>query len=49
MVGIVTAMRVEASCLTRADLPFNEMASLGEGAAIWLSGMGEKAAREAAA
>ena len=48
MVGIVTAMRVEASCLTRADLPFNEMASLGEGAAIWLSGMGEKAAREAA-
>jgi adenosylhomocysteine nucleosidase len=48
MVGIVTAMRVEASCLTRADLPFNEMASLGERAAIWLSGMGEKAAREAA-
>ncbi|MBI0420553.1 MAG: phosphorylase [Nitrosospira sp.] len=48
MVGIVTAMRVEASCLTRADLPFNEMTSLGERAAIWLSGMGEKAARGAA-
>lgn len=48
VVGIVTAMRVEASCLTRASLPFNEMASLGEGAAIWLSGMGEKAAREGA-
>ncbi len=48
VVGIVTAMRVEASCLTRVNLPFNEMVSLGEGAAIWLSGMGEKAAREGA-
>lgn len=49
MVGIVTAMRVEARCLTSLRLPFNARVSLGEGAAIWLCGMGEKAAREAAA
>ena len=48
VVGIVTAMRVEARCFTSLNLPFNARVSLGEGAAIWLSGMGEKAAREAA-
>ncbi len=48
MVGIVTAMRVEARCLTSSRLPFNARVSLGKGAAIWLCGMGEKAAREAA-
>ena len=49
MVGIVTAMRVEARCLTSLRLPFNARVSLGKGTAIWLCGMGEKAAREAAA
>jgi adenosylhomocysteine nucleosidase len=47
-VGIITAMRVEARCITSLRLPFNERISLGESAAIWLCGMGEKAAREAA-
>ncbi len=48
VVGIVAAMRVEASCLTSSRLPFNARVGLGGGAAIWLCGMGEKAAREAA-
>lgn len=48
VVGIVTALRVEARCLTPLRLPFNESVSLGDNAAIWLCGMGAKAAREAA-
>jgi adenosylhomocysteine nucleosidase len=48
MIGIVTALRVEARCVTPLRLPFNQMISLGEGAAIWLCGMGEEAAGEAA-
>ncbi|WP_097065859.1 phosphorylase family protein [Nitrosovibrio sp. Nv4] len=47
-VGIVTALRVEARCITAHRLPFNQRISLGENAAIWLCGMGEAAAREAA-
>lgn len=47
-VGIITAMRVEARCITPLRLPFNQRFSLGESAAIWLCGMGEEAAREAA-
>jgi hopanoid-associated phosphorylase len=47
-IGIITAMRVEARCITSLRLPFNERISLGESAAIWLCGMGEKAARDAA-
>jgi adenosylhomocysteine nucleosidase len=47
-VGIVTAMRVEARCLTKGRLPFNERISVGERGAIWLSGMGAEAARAAA-
>lgn len=47
-IGIVTAMRMEARCVTPLRLPFNQMISLGESAAIWLCGMGEEAAREAA-
>ena len=47
-VGIVTAMRMEARCLTRGRLPFNRGISLGQSGSIWLCGMGEKAARQAA-
>ena len=47
-VGIVTAMRVEARCVTPLRLPFNKRISLGENAAIWLCGIGAEAAREAA-
>ena len=47
-VGIVTAMRMEARCITSLRLPFNQRISLGKGAAIWLCGVGEEAAREAA-
>ena len=47
-VGIVTAMRVEARCITHGRLPFNERISLGEHGAIWLSGIGAEAARAAA-
>ena len=48
-VGIVTAMRMEARCITRRPLPFNQRISLGQSASIWLCGMGEDAARQAAA
>lgn len=47
-VGIVTAMRMEARCVTSRRLPFNSRVSLGPGAAIWLCGIGAEAAREAA-
>src|SRR5687768_7050928 len=47
-VGIVAAMRVEARCITSRRLPFNQRISLGENASIWLCGMGEEAAQEAA-
>ena len=47
-VGIITAMRVEARCITPLRLPFNKLIRLGENGAIWLSGMGADAAREAA-
>lgn len=47
-VGIVTAMRVEAGCITRQRLPFNQKVLLGPHAAIWLCGMGTEAARKAA-
>ena len=47
-VGIVAAMRVEARCITRLRLPFNQRFSLGRSAAIWVCGMGAEAAGEAA-
>jgi hopanoid-associated phosphorylase len=47
-VGIVTAMRMEARCITRGRLPFNQRISLGQSGSIWLCGMGEEAARQAA-
>lgn len=49
LVGIVTALRAEAKCITPRRLPFNEMVRLREGTAIWLCGMGGEAARQAAA
>lgn len=49
LVGIVTAMRAEAKCITSRRLPFNEMVRLREGTAIWVCGMGGEAARQAAA
>jgi adenosylhomocysteine nucleosidase len=48
-IGIVTAMRMEARCITRQPLAFNQRISLGRHASIWLCGMGEEAARQAAA
>lgn len=47
-VGIVTALRAEAKCITPRRLPFNEMVRLREGTAIWVCGMGSAAARLAA-
>ncbi|HJY07516.1 MAG TPA: hypothetical protein VJ323_14450, partial [Bryobacteraceae bacterium] len=47
-IGIITAMRIEARCITSLHLPFNQKISLGENAAIWLCGMGEEAACDAA-
>jgi hopanoid-associated phosphorylase len=41
-------MRVEGRCITPRRLPFNEPVSLGEGASIWLCGIGERAAARAA-
>ncbi|HNP51462.1 MAG TPA: phosphorylase [Nitrosomonas nitrosa] len=48
LVGIVTALRAEAKCITPRRLPFNEMVRLREGTAIWVCGMGSDAARQAA-
>ena len=47
-VGIVAAIRVEARCITRQRLPFNQIVMLGPNTAIWLCGMGADAAWEAA-
>ncbi|MFO1289881.1 MAG: phosphorylase [Nitrosomonas sp.] len=48
LIGIVTAMRAEAKCVTSRRLPFNEMVRLREGTAIWICGIGEAAAHKAA-
>jgi hopanoid-associated phosphorylase len=40
---------MEARCITRQPLPFNQRISLSRNASIWLCGMGEEAARQAAA
>ncbi|MBK7352968.1 MAG: phosphorylase [Nitrosomonas sp.] len=48
LIGIVTAMRAEAKCVTPRRLPFNEMVRLREGTAIWICGIGDAAARKAA-
>ncbi|MDP1558975.1 MAG: phosphorylase [Nitrosomonas sp.] len=48
IVGVITAIRAEASCIISKTLPFNQMAGLGNDSVIWLCGMGHSAAREAA-
>lgn len=48
IVGIITALRVEASCITTLRMPFNRMVRLADCSVIWLSGMGDSAARTAA-
>ncbi len=48
MVGVITAIRAEASCIVSRKLPFNQMVHLSDDAAIWLCGMGDSAARQAA-
>ncbi len=47
-IGIVTAMRIEASCITNRCLPLGEIISLGKNTSICLCGMGENSARKAA-
>src|SRR5690242_15310824 len=41
-------MRMEARCITRRRLPFNQRVVLGDRAAVWLCGMGHEPARKAA-
>jgi hopanoid-associated phosphorylase len=48
VVGLVTALRAEASCVTSARVPFNQVLSLNEQSSLWLSGMGAAAASTAA-
>lgn len=47
-VGIVTALAAEAKALTRQPLLPRTLTPLGNGANLWLSGMGQDAARQAA-
>lgn len=47
-VGVITAIRAEAGCIVSRKLPFNQMVRLSDDAAIWVCGMGENAARQAA-
>jgi adenosylhomocysteine nucleosidase len=47
-VGIVTALASEARALTRASLRVRTALPLDGGAALWLSGMGQEAARQGA-
>ena len=47
-VGIVTALAAEAKALTRQPLHPKTLTPVGQGANLWLSGMGPEAAREGA-
>lgn len=47
-VGIIVAMRMEAGCITPLRLSFNQRTDLGNGAAVWLCGVGAEAAGAAA-
>ncbi|WP_266181862.1 purine and other phosphorylase-like protein, family 1 [Dyella humicola] len=47
-VGIVTALAAEAKALTRQRLHPQKLTPLGNGANLWLSGMGPEAARQGA-
>lgn len=48
LIGLVTALRDEARCITSGPIPFNEKISLNDHALLWLSGMGSHAAQAAA-
>lgn len=48
IVGIITALRIEASCVSSFRMPLNRIVRLAEGSVVWLSGMGDVAARSAA-
>ena len=48
MVGVITAIHAEANCIVSRKLPFNQMVCLSDDAAIWVCGMGDSAARQAA-
>ncbi len=45
VIGIITALRVEASCVSSFRLPYRRMIRLSNGSVIILSGMGDSAAR----
>ncbi len=47
-VGIVTALRSEANCVTSLRLPYNKMVSVGDDSSVWFCGIGGDAARTAA-
>lgn len=47
-VGVVTALAPEARALANRALPPRQVVSVGDGAAVWLGGMGQQAAHEAA-
>jgi hopanoid-associated phosphorylase len=46
--GVVTALRAEASCITSARIPFNEIMAVDDHVVLRLSGMGAEAAQTAA-
>ena len=48
LIGVVTALRDEASCITSGAIPFNEKQQLNDQTLLWLSGMGAQAAQVAA-
>ena len=48
VVGIITALRIEASCVSSFRMPYKRIVRLAEGSVVWLSGMGDDAARSAA-
>lgn len=47
-IGLITALRAEASCVSSAHVPFNAIMPIDDLAVLWLSGMGAQAARTAA-
>lgn len=48
MLAVITAIRAEAGCIVSGKLPFNQMVRLSDDAVIWVCGMGDNAARQAA-
>lgn len=48
VIGIVTALRAEAACITSAHVPLGENFQINNHLALWLSGMGAQAAQTAA-